>query len=296
MRASLYLAICLAASPLLRAQDSADTAWQLTLRLSKVRRQAAKALQEQPDFTCLATFDRYQWPVNRREEQKVDTVRVEVAYVGRRELYSWPGEDKFSDVPLTRMVGAGLMGDGDFAVHANNLFVGNSGIIKWVGEEQENGRWGTTDRGLWHWSYRMSPYQSGWVIGSGNAEQTVGSEGSFWVDAKTLDLVRMETRATDFFTGFPVKAVESTVDYGRIRIGEADVLLPLRAELKTTGQDGNESRNLTTYSNCREYTGHSTITFGLPPEATAPTPRAATAHRIAIAARAGLEDPAHHGP
>lgn len=272
MRPALCFAICVAASPLLCAQDSADAAWQLTLRLSQVRRQAAKALDEQPDFTCLATFDRFQWPVNRREEERVDTVRVEVAYVGRHELYSWPGEDKFSDVPLTRMVGAGMMGDGDFAVHAHNLFVGNSGIIKWAAEEQENGRWGTTDRTLWHWSYRISPYQSGWIIGFANVEQTVGSEGSFWVDAKTLDLVRMETHATDFYASFPLKAVESTVNYARIRIGEADVLLPVRAELKTTSQDGSENRNLTTYSNCRQYAGQSTISFGAPPEGTRPTP------------------------
>ena len=272
MRVSLYFAICIAACPVLCAQDSADATWQLTVRLSQVRRQAAKALQEQPDFTCLATFDRYQWAVNERQERKLDTVRVEVAYVGGHELYSWPGEDKFSDTPLTRMVGAGMMGDGDFAVHAHNVFVANAGSEKWVGEEQETGRWGTTDRKIWHWSYSVSPYQSGWLIGSGASEQTVGSEGSFWVDAQTLDLVRMETRATDFFASFPLKAVESWVDYGRVRIGEQDVLMPLRAELKTIDRDGNESRNLTTYSNCRQYTGQSTISFGAPPEMAAPPP------------------------
>ncbi|MDR3698674.1 MAG: hypothetical protein P4L56_03505 [Candidatus Sulfopaludibacter sp.] len=272
MRVPLYLAICMAAAPLPGAQDNADAAWQLTVRLSQVRRQAAKALQEQPDFTCLATFDRYYWMVNEREERKIDTVRVEVAFVGGRELYSWPGEDKFSDTPLTRMVGAGMMGDGDFAVHAHNIFVANAGTEKWSGEEQENGRWGTTDRKLWHWTYRVSPYQSGWLIGSGTSQQTVGSEGSFWVDARTLDLVRMETRATDFFASFPLKAVESWVDYRRVRIGEQDVLMPLRGQLKTVSQDGSENRNLTTYSNCRQYSGHSTISFGAPPEVAAPTP------------------------
>ena len=283
MRASLYLATSMVVCLVLDAQDNADAAWQLTLRLSQVRRQAAKALQEQPDFTCLATFDRFHWPVNRREEQRVDTVRVEVAYVGKRELYSWPGEDKFSDVPLSRMVGAGLMGDGDFAVHAHNVFVANAGTEKWVGEEQENGRWGTTDRTLWHWSYRISPYQSGWIIGTADAEQNVGSEGSFWVDARTLDLVRIETHATDFFAAFPLKAVESAVDYGRVRIGEADVLLPVRAELKTTSQDGSESRNLITYSNCRQYAGRSTISFGAPPEETTPSaaPEARVESRLA---------------
>jgi hypothetical protein len=289
MRVPVYFAICMAASSLLGAQDPADAAWQLTVRLSQVRRQAAKALQQQPDFTCLATFDRYQWAINQREERKLDTVRVEVAYVGGHELYSWPGEDKFSDTPLTRMVGAGLVGDGDFAVHAHNVFVSNVGTEKWVGEEQENGRWGTTDRKLWHWSYRISPYQSGWLIGSGNSEQTVGSEGSFWVDAQTLDLVRMETHATDFLASFPLKGVESAVDYGRVRIGEQDVLMPVRAELKTISRDDSESRNLTTYSNCRQYSGQSTISFGAPPEGTAPPPTPAQAGRVESRLGPGLD-------
>jgi hypothetical protein len=277
MRLALYLAIYFTASPLLCAQSSEDAAWQLTVRLSQVRRQAAKALKEQPDFTCLATFDRF------RMDKKVDTVRVEVAYVGGRELYSWPGEGKFSETPLSSMVGAGLMGDGDFAVHAHNLFVFNNGTEKWAGEEPAAGRWGATDKKLWRWDYRISHYQSGWVINSSGIQQTVGSEGSFWVDPQTLDLVRMETRATDFLPNFPLAAVESSVEYGRVSIGGQQALLPLRAELKTTTPQGAESRNLTEYTNCRQYAGQSTISFAAPAEEPAVTPAAPPPTRIAEA-------------
>jgi hypothetical protein len=266
MRLSVAFAMWFAVGPALHAQDAADQAWQLTLRLSQVKRQVRKGLENLPDYTCLATYDRYRWMVNEAAERKVDTVRVEVAYVGGRELYSWPGEGKFSDAPLSSMVGVGMIGDGEFAVHAHNVFVSNNGVETWVGEEQAGGRT------LWHWSYKISLYQSGWTVQSGVARQQVGSEGSFWVDAHTLDLVRMENRATDFVEGFPLIAVASTVEYGKVHIGQQDVPLPLHAELKTTAQNGIESRNLTEYSNCRQYAGQSTISFGDPSEPPTPEP------------------------
>jgi hypothetical protein len=287
MRAPHYFALWIAA-PLLFAQDAADTAWQLTVRLSQVRRQAAKALDGQPDYTCLATFDRYRWLVNEAFERKLDTVRVEVAYVGGRELYSWPGEGRFSDAPLSSMVGVGLMGDGDFAVHAHNVFVSNAGSETWAGEEQENGRWGPSDRKLWRWNYRISSYQSGWQIQYADARQTVAAEGSFWVDAQTLDLVRMETHAADFVTGFPLKSVLSTVTYGRVRIGDRDVLLPRNAELKTVTTEGTESRNLTEYSGCRQYAGQSSISFGAPPEPSPEPPPPPAAGKAEARLPAGL--------
>jgi hypothetical protein len=191
----------------------------------------------------------------------LDTVRVEVAYVGGKELYSWPGENKFSDTPITRMVGVGMVGDGEFAVHAHNVFVSGGGIVTYAGPEG----------GLLRWDYTISSYESGWTVSGKGASQLVGSAGSFWVDAQTLDLVRMDNHATDFLPTFPLQGAVSRVDYGKLRIGEQEVLMPVRSEMKTVDLDGGGNRNVTQYSNCRQYAGQSTISFGaLPPEAAAP--------------------------
>lgn len=260
--AFIFLAVALA----LNAQGPANNAWELTVRLSKVKRHVAEALQGMPDYTCVASFDRYNWQVNQPAERKLDTVKVEVAYVGRRELYSWPGEGKFSEIPLSRMVGAGMIGDGDFAVHAHNLFVGNNGVLTYAGEEERNGR------RLWRWDYSISPYQSGWTVSESDHHQLVGSAGSFWVDEETLDLVRIHTRATDFLAGFPLKEVTSGVDYARVQIGEQAVLLPVSGELKTLSQRGDENRNVVAYSNCHQFTGESTISFDPAPVPANPAP------------------------
>ena len=282
-----------------RAQSASDTAWQLALRLSQVNRNMRQALANQPDYTCLATFDRYRWMINEPAERKIDTVRVEVAFVGGHELYSWPGEGKFSDVPLSSMVGVGMMGDGDFAVHAHNVFVSDSGVKTFLGEEQIDGR------KLWHWEYKISVYQSGWTIRESNTQQVVGIAGSFWVDAQTLDQVKIDSHATDFLSSFPLQAASSAVEYARVHIAEQDVLLPVHGELKTTTHEGHESRNRVEYSNCRQYTGSSTISFAEPVERAAPAPatsrkeeriRAGLALHIRLSndlnvAQAGVGDP-----
>jgi hypothetical protein len=255
----------------LAVQQPSDVTWENTVRLAHVKHKAEVALASQPDYVCLAAFDRFYTPVN-GVERPLDTIRVEVAYVGGKELYSWPGENNFSDTPLTRMIGVGMVGDGDFAVHAHNIFVSGGGIVRYAGEE---GR-------LLRWNYTLSPFQSGWTISRGTAQQTVGSAGSFWVDAATLDLVRMENRATDFFSSFPLQAADSRVDYGKVHIGEQDVLMPVRAEMKTVALDGTKNRNVTEYSSCRQYVGKSTISFGELPATVPAAP--VSVERIALPA------------
>ena len=249
------------------AQDSASVAWENTVRLSQVENKVAAALANQPDYVCLATFDRYNRPGMNANERKLDTIRVEVAYVGGKELYSWPGENQFSEKPLSSMISNGMVGDGAFAVHAHNLFVSGGGVIRYVGQEGS----------LFRWDYTISQFQNSWFVSHSGQQQKVGSAGSFWADAKTLDLVRLDNNATDLASTFPLLSVSSRVDYSRVQIGTQDVLMPVRSEMKTvTAAEGAEARNVITYAGCRQYSGQSTITFGDPP----PTVPAAPASRV----------------
>ena len=234
------------------AQDAADSSRAANLAL--VKHYVAEAFQNQPDYTCLATFDRYRRLANEPAESQVDRVRVEVAFTGNRELYSWPGESKFSEIPLTGIVAAGLVGDGTFATQAHDLFVADIGVETYIGD----GRW----------AYQIPVAQNNWTVQETEAgkayEQAVGSEGEFSIDARTLDLARIETRATGLRGDFPLQSVATRVDYSRVRIAGSDVLLPVRAEFTTISRKGEVHRNLVEYSNCRQFTGQSTIAFDLP--------------------------------
>ena len=63
--------------------------------------------------------------------------------------------------------------------------------------------------------------------------------------------------------------------------------MPVRGEMKTTALDGDENRNVTEYSSCRQYVGKSTISFGELP-ATVPAAPVKT-EQIAVPAGVSLK-------
>jgi hypothetical protein len=89
----------------------------------------------------------------------------------------------------------------------------------------------------------------------------VAYHGSFWVDAKTLDVVRLEVEADDIPLQLEIKTATDAIEYQRVKLGEEEFLLPSRSELQMTGTDGHQSLNRTTFSGCRQYAGESKISF-----------------------------------
>jgi len=62
-----------------------------------------------------------------------DRVRINVAIVGGKELYAWPGARGFDDRSLADMIGNGFISDGDFASMPSNVFVHHNAAIKFAG-------------------------------------------------------------------------------------------------------------------------------------------------------------------
>jgi hypothetical protein len=82
-----------------------------TARAMNVNRDLLKDLR---DFTCLETIDRDKAVKNGRKIERQDIVQLEVAVGGRHELFSWPGQNTFSDTGLAQIVGHGLIATGLF--------------------------------------------------------------------------------------------------------------------------------------------------------------------------------------
>ncbi len=93
------------------------------------------------------------------------------------------------------------------------------------------------------------------------ARPTAGAAGSFWADPETLDILRLEIRATDLPFDFPLTEVVNTIDYARTRIGETLVQLPQSAVLLLTRNTGELQRNSTEFSHCRQFSGEAAISF-----------------------------------
>jgi hypothetical protein len=92
-------------------------------------------------------------------------------------------------------------------------------------------------------------------------ERTAAYHGTFEVDASTAELKRLTVETDDFPPEEAACSVKDTMDYHRVKIGNGDFLLPEVATMDVLYNSGIESVNETRYSECREYTGESTIRF-----------------------------------
>ena len=236
------------------------------LRLARIKHQMADNLRRAPNYVCLATIERHRKSGPRASFLHTDTVRLEVAEVGDKELFAWPGESRLDERDLAQMVGGGMVATGEYASHAKSVFESNAPTFSYVGEEELAGR------RSFHYQYRISEWMSQFSIKVGGQQAVVAYHGSFWADAGTLELLRLTIEAENIAPELRLSSSRITLDYAKVRIGASDFLLPQRAELVMEQLSGETSRNLTQFSQCRQYQAESVLKFDLPAETPQPQP------------------------
>jgi hypothetical protein len=242
------------------AAPEAEKAAQNAALLETVRLQMVQNLMHLPNYTCMQTIERTQKRAPARRFELMDMIRLEVALVSGRELFSWPGAGKFDDKEIYEIVDTGAIGNGSFALHAKSVFQGNP-QYKFSGEETVAGRT------LLRWDYRVPVLSSGYTIRVGDKQALVGYHGSFWADAKTLDVTRLEVQADDIPLDLHLLQAGSAMDYMRADIGGTSFLLPKSSELRMLDADNTESINQTRFSACHQYQGESKLLFSDPMDA-----------------------------
>jgi hypothetical protein len=225
------------------------------IQLSRIRIRAVENLSRLPNYTCRETIERSirKPPANRF--QLVDTVRLEVALVKGKELFGWPGAEKFEEGDIGDMVKGGAIGNGNFASHARSIFMGAGARFSQVDESTLDGR------AAIRWNFHVAQNQSHYMLRIGANEGMAGYHGSFWIDPKTLDLIRLEVIADEIPPNLPLKIASDRMDYAVVNIGGEDFLLPKGSQMTMTDILGNEHRNRTVFTNCRQYGTESTISF-----------------------------------
>ena len=223
--------------------------------LDRIKARMKENLGRVPDYICLQTIERVGKESASEPLKPVDTLRLEVGFAGNKEIFAWRGSSKFEEKELADMIGAGTVGTGSFAIHATNVFLSSAPNYTYKGEEDLGGRRAhrfdyEVPEGQSRYKLRVPPYQA-----------YVAFRGSFWVDADTLDVIRMEVHAQDIPTELQLARASDVMEYGRISIGEAEFLLPISSELTIVGVHGNEDRNRRRLSDCRQYGASSTIAF-----------------------------------
>ena len=226
--------------------------------LAKIRVKAEENVNHLPNYTCLQTIERTHRAAPTKKFFVVDMVRLEVAFVGGKETWGWPGADKMAETDIEKLV-SGTIGSGDFAIVYRNLFLTNAatftfgGLVEWRGHQAVR------------FDYRVMLLDSAYHLKSPPYDEVVPFHGSFWADAETLDVLRIEMIADDIPPSIRIVAASNTLEYERVPIAGATFLLPKDSELQLTDVGGTENRNVTHFAACRQFTGESKLSFADPP-------------------------------
>jgi hypothetical protein len=265
--------------------------------LGMVRGRLEDTIQRLPRYICTQTIERNQYgpaPLLSRRAQACgelvgrdaqsrpplsfsDRLRLDVAVANTGEIYSWVGEDRFDNRDLFDLVKSGAVSTGAFASFLTSIFTGDAASFSYNGETNANGRT------LAEFGFRVPFENSNYVFGNRRTHVTTAYDGTFLVDAKTFDLVRLTVRTGQLPAEVGACEAATALDYSRVRLNNTDFLLPKEVQLKIVNVDGSDSENRTTYANCHQFVGESTVTFGEPlPERALPAAGGTISQTLAI--------------
>jgi hypothetical protein len=238
------------------------------LLLQRIRSRITAHLSHLHNYTCHAVIERLVRSVNTNNFDQQDRIDLEVAFVGDRELFSRAGETHFEEQPIQRIVPPGMIGNDAFGSHDDDVFSGSAATFTYAGFCKKDG----------HKTFRYNfhvPQESGRLLlkQADFGEASVGYQGSFWVDAETLDVVRLEWKTDPLPPTVGLRWVRKSMRYKQMRIGNSDFSLPLQSELTSLDQRGNYHLNVTSLERCMEFTGESVVTYDTPKDGASARPR-----------------------
>lgn len=224
--------------------------------LQAIRRRMSDVLLRMPHYTCVETIERWRQGDPCAECRSWERLRLEVAVIGGKERFAWPGAAEFEDRDIEHIVPPGAIGTGDFSGFAAAVFLSDAPAFEGPHEDRLEGR------AVWRYAFRVPLAASRYILRDGLHSQRVAYRGAFWVERQSLELLRLDVEAE----GLPappleIAAARTAIHYHRVTIGSSPVLLPLYSDLAITDIAGRTSRNRTSFSRCRQYAGTSTIRF-----------------------------------
>ena len=226
--------------------------------LQRIRSKMVEYLSQLPNYTCHEVINRLIRRANSSSFDHRDQVELEVAFMGNREFFAQPGATHFEEQPIQKMVPGGTISTGAFGSSANALFSREGAVFKYAGQSKKEGH--VTFR----YDFQMPEERSGFLVTHDSAQGIVPYKGSFWVDAETLDLVRLELKADHIPAYIGVRVVEESMTYKVMRIRNSDFLLPRDSQVAAFDSSGNYSLNMISLERCKEFAGQSVVTYDTP--------------------------------
>jgi hypothetical protein len=252
--------------------DDADAIDVLARLRDRVLENGAKI----PNHTCVETVDRSRFDhtgetirscdamiASHRKEgtarlrlRTTDRLRLDVALATDREMYSWAGANQFDDREIDEIVPHGAMGTGPFASYLLSVFEGRPPRFVFEGDTTVAGRT------VYEYSFNVPKAESHFRFKAHKEWLITAYSGTLFVDPKTSDLVRLVVRTEELPAETETCEVETTLDYGKVRLSGALFFLPSATKQVFLGRDGEESDNIYSFASCRDFGAQSSIRFG----------------------------------
>jgi hypothetical protein len=226
------------------------------LLLAQIKAHMRENLSTLPNFTCQMTIDRTWRPGLKKAWRRIDRIELDLTVVDRQEVYGRRGAGLMQHENQRELVPGGTVGNGEFAVIAENLFLTDNAQFQYGGTENLDGR--AVDR----FDYRVPLLQSQYDVTGDGKTARVAFEGSFWALHDTLDIVRIDLHANEIPIALGIDRVTDIVEYRSVPIGGRTVLLPWMGSMQIDALDGQASRNRTTFDNCHEFKGEARMLPG----------------------------------
>jgi len=253
----MRFALGLVAVAISAAQTEDNSSTQNTVLLQQIKQRAISDLGSVPNYVCVYSIERSLWIPDEHQFRRLDRLHLEIAHIEGADRFSWLGNSAFQSKAPTAMVGYGASFSGDFADNRALVLASRWTRISYSGQVTLEGRPALR--------YEFDVHRG--VLAVSNASQSgfAAARGAFWIDPETLDVLQIDLEAYDIPPGLKIGSIVDRTMYWPVLVGGRRVLLARRSELLLTESDGTMKRNASMFSNCREYTAESTVTFGPSP-------------------------------
>jgi hypothetical protein len=220
---------------------------------------SAQACASKADFNG----DRSQLPPPERLAES-DRLRLEVTLAEQGEIFSWVGAQKFEEAGIDRVVRSGSIGSGAFAGLLSSVFREDGKRLTFRGQADHDGRL------VLEYSYDIAAAESEYrvkVFMPRAQWRKTAYRGTVQIDSETADVVRVSAQTAELPAEAGNCRTLTSIDFGNVKLGGGQVLLPVRAVQHFVTASGQDTVNTITFAGCREYRVEAKVAFDDPDEA-----------------------------
>jgi hypothetical protein len=238
--------------------------------LHQIRENVAQQIVRANNYICVQDVSRYYYTAKTEDapcEQPAhvpdvpltlqDRLRLDVTVSEGNEIYAWHGQDKFSSKSLIDIVGRGPVSSGGFTGYLHNIFISAGVAFTYHPPTQVDGE--LTYKFDFHVPEKVSRYQ----IRAGKGMVIVPFHGWFTARADNLRIQTLTVAADG--DAIPANAelcaIQSSVTYQLAHISDTESLIPQSFDMIYGGRYRTVTESRGTYTQCRQFSGESTVHF-----------------------------------